>query len=123
MNESKRNQFHQYFQSAKAECHKQIATLQADDRSDEAVFVKIRLNMFNIFHSVFSAGEKGEGEDDAKLTAFFRERLTEIPQSWEKGLEKAKLYGNTEAAHIERIKLDTVTQIGEAFCCIWEEKR
>lgn len=123
MNETKRNQTHQYFQMAKCECQTQIAALQADHRADEAVFVKIRLNVFDIFHTVFSAGEKAEGEDQGKLMAFFRERLAKIPLSWKNVLEKAKQYGNTEAAHIENIKLDTVAQIGEAFCRIWEEEQ
>lgn len=123
MNELKRNQIHRYFQMAKAECQTQIAALQADDRFDEAVFVKIRLNVFDIFHSVFSAGEKTVGEDDEKLTAFFHYRLAQIPGSWKNALEKAEQHENKEAAYIENIKLDTVTQIGEAFCRIWEEEQ
>ena len=120
MNQSKREQTHRYFQSAKAECQANIDALQADHRSDEAVFAKIRLNVFGIFHSVFSAGESVVGEDDSKLTAFFLERQALIPQSWKNALEKATQHGNTEAAHIENIKLDTVAQIGAVFCRIWE---
>ena len=123
MNEIKRDQTHQYFQAAKDKCQAQIAALQADDRADEAVFVKIRLNMFEIFHSVFIVGENTAGEDATKLTAFFRYRLEQIPQNWKAALEKAEQHGNAEAAHIENIKLDTVTQIGEAFCRIWEEEQ
>ena len=123
MNEAKRNQTHQYFQAAKSVCQTQIAALQADHRADEAVFVKIRLNMFEIFHSVFAVGENTVGEDESKLTAFFRDRLTRIPMSWKTTLEKAEQHGNTEAVYIENIKLDTVAQIGEAFCRIWEEEQ
>lgn len=123
MNETKLNQTHQYFQAAKSECQTQIAALQADHRADEAVFEKIRLNVFDIFHSVFSVAENTEREDEAKLKAFFRLRLDNIPRSWKTALEKAKQHGNTEAIHIENIKLDTVTQIGEAFCRIWEEEQ
>lgn len=123
MNELKRKQIHWYFQMAKSECQTQIAALQADDRFDEAVFLKIRLNVFDIFHSVFSAGEKTVGEDEDKLAAFFSDRLARIPLSWETALEKAEQHENKEAAYIENIKLDTVTQIGEAFCRIWEEEQ
>ena len=122
MNESKRNQIHRYFQLAMAECQAQIAALQADHRADEAVFVKIRLNVFDIFHTVFSAGEKAVGEDDDKLAVFFRERLNQIPQNWKAAQEKAQQHENTEKTHIENIKLDTAAQIGEVFCRIWEEK-
>lgn len=122
MNETKQKQIHRYFQTAKAECQTQIAALQADDRFDEAVFVKIRLNVFDIFHSVFSVGERAAGEDEDKLASFFRDRLARIPSSWKTALEKAEQHENTEAAHIESIKLDVVRQIDEAFCRIWEEK-
>ena len=120
MNEAKRKQTHQYFQAAKSECQAQIAALQTDLRADEAIFVKIRLNVIDIFHSVFSVAENTEPEDEAKLKAFFRQRLDIIPRGWKTALEKAKQHENTEAMHIENIKLDTVTQIGEAFCRIWE---
>lgn len=122
MNETKQNQIHRYFQLAKAECQTQIAALQADDRFDEAVFVKIRLNVFDVFHSVFSVGERAAGENGDELANFFRDRLVRIPSSWKTALEKAEQHDNMEAAHIENIKLDAVAQISEAFCRIWEEK-
>ena len=122
MNETKQNQIHRYFQMAKAECQTQIAALQADDRFDEAVFVKIRLNVFDIFHTVFSAGERAAGENEENLAAFFRDRLVQIPLSWKTALEKSEQHHNMEAAHIESIKLDVVRQIDEAFCRIWEGK-
>lgn len=121
MYKTKCHQTHQYFQTAKQECQAQIAALQADDRCDEAVFVKIRLNMFDIFHSVFTVGENTAGDNAVKLTTFFRYRLEQIPKSWKAALEKAEQHGNMEAVHIENIKLDTVAQIGEALCRIWEE--
>ena len=77
--------------------------------------------MFDIFHSVFTVGENTAGDNAVKLTTFFRYRLEQIPKSWKAALEKAEQHGNMEAVHIENIKLDTVAQIGEAFCRIWEE--
>lgn len=122
MIKEKCNQTHQYFQAAKQECQSQIAALQADHRADEAVFMKIRLNVFEIFHSVFSVAENTEQEEASKLTAFFRMRLDNIPRSWETALEKAKQHENTEAIFIENIKLDTVTQIRVAFYQIWGDE-
>ena len=120
MKETKCKQTHQYFQQAKNECQTQIAALQADHRDDEAVFIKIRLNMFEIFHSIFSVGENVAGESEEKLVAFFRQRWDKIHLDWKAALEKAEHYGNAEKTHIEHIKLDTVVQIGEVFRCIWE---
>lgn len=123
MNETKCKQTHQYFQQEKHECQRQIAILQADHRADEAVFLKIRLNMFEIFHSVFTVGENTAGNDDGKLKAFFEDRLLRIPQNWKMALEKAERHENSEAAYIENIKLDTVAQISNAFHQIWEEEQ
>lgn len=122
MIQEKCNQTHQYFQAAKRACQSKIAALQADHRADEAVFMKIRLNVFEIFHSVFSVAENTEREDASKLIAFFRMRLDNIPRSWETALEKAKQHENTEAIFIENIKLDTVTQIRVAFYQIWGDE-
>lgn len=120
MNEATRNQTHQYFQSAKSLCQREIAALQADHRSDEAVFTKIRLNVYDIFQTVLSAAEKAAGENDELMRQFFMERLTQIPRNWESALSKAEQHENAEAAHIEHIKLDTVGQIKEDFSRIWE---
>lgn len=122
MKESKRDQTHQYFQLAKAACQAQISALQADHRTDEAVFVKIQLNVLNIFHSILSAGENTVGEDDCKLQTFFLERWDHILRSWKNALEKAEQHQNVEAVHIETMKLDMMAQIGAAFKRIWREE-
>ena len=120
MNETKCKQMHRYFQSVKQECQEEISRLQLDHRVDEAVLAKIRLNIYDIFHSVFSVAEKTQGDDEKKLSAFFLDRLERIPLSWKTALEKAKQYGNVETAYIETIKLETVTQIYNVFHRVWE---
>lgn len=119
MNKAKQNQTHMYFQLAKAKCQQEIAALQADHRSDEAVFAKIRMNVYDIFQTVFTAAEKAAGEED-KLLSFFQERLDSISVNWQSALEKAQQHGEAEKAHIEGIKLETLRQIEEEISRIWE---
>ncbi|MBQ7849078.1 MAG: hypothetical protein IJ343_05090 [Clostridia bacterium] len=86
-----------------ADCMAQQRLLSADGRGDEARFMQIRANVYGICRSVYAALK---GDLPTVL-----ERLTSIPAAWEKNLEQAEKHGDTEAAHIERIKLETVAAI------------
>lgn len=88
------------------QCRQKQAALTADHRADEAVFEKIRQNVFDIFRTVWTAAEK-----QPEPLAFFRDRLTTIPANWQTSLEQARLHSNEDKAHIEQIKLDAVNQI------------
>lgn len=86
-----------------AYCLNQQRLLAADSRGDEARFMQIRANVYGIFRAVFTA-LKGD-------LAAVQERLTSIPATWTASLELAVQHGETEKAHIERIKLDTANEI------------
>jgi len=106
-----KNQINPYFEERIAACKDAAAALNADNRSDEAVFEKIRMNVFSIFHSVYAAGEKVSGGDEGKQLEFLRDRLQRIPSGWETALDVALSHGNSEQAHIERIKLEAVAEL------------
>lgn len=93
-----------YFDTQITACKVREQALIADNRASEAVFAKIQGNVYDIFRTVYSVGSKaGEG--------FFLTKLEEIPQSWRTALEAAEAHGDTEKAHIERLKLDVVEEI------------
>lgn len=89
-------------------CKENAAALTADDRCDEAVFEKIRANVYEIFASVLTAAQKAPDPE-----AFFRARLADIPASWEAALEKARSHGDESRAHTETVKLNVVRAIRE----------
>ena len=89
-------------------CKENAAALTADDRSDEAVFEKIRANVYEIFASVGNAAQKTPDPE-----AFFRARLADIPASWEAALERARSHGDEARAHTETVKLEVVRAIRE----------
>lgn len=120
MNQTKRNDAHSYFESRISACKADIAALNADDRQAEAIFVKIQLNVYDIFNTVLSAAEKSAGDDDGKLLEFFLTRLQQIPQNWNTALANAGQHGDVEKAHLEQIKLDAAAEIRQAFEQIWE---
>lgn len=97
---------HNYLTAQIDRCQTHCAKLRSDNRADEAVFEKIRGNVFDIFRSVLTAAEK-----QSEPESFFRERLEQIPAQWEHALTLAKEHGDDEKAHIESIKLSAVREI------------
>ena len=95
-----------YLTDQAALCKAQAAALTADDRRDEAVFEKIRANVFEIFLSVWNTARK-----QPEPMAFFRRQLAAIPANWETALEKAKAHGDEARAHTELLKLEAVRAI------------
>ena len=117
-----KNQINDYFEEKIAGCQAAAAALNADNRADEAVFEKIRRNVYDIFRTVYAAGEKVSGGDGSKQLVFLRRRLEEIPASWRNALEAARGHGNSEKAHIEQLKLDVVAEIQQRMAD-WSEHK
>lgn len=120
MNEMKREQTARYFAERIDSYQTQARRLRADGREDEAVFSKVQANVCNIFNDVFAAAVKASGQDDQKLVQFFLTRLRQIPQNWHTALANAEQHGETQKAHIERVKLDAAAEIKAEFERIWE---
>ena len=120
MNEQKISKTVRYFAERTAQCKALAQQLAADDRADEAVFEKIRMNVYDIFSTIFSVAIKNAGQEDEQTVQFFLTRLQQIPGSWQTALALAEAHCETEKAHIERIKLETVAEIRKEFTQIWE---
>ncbi len=120
MKMTKTEQTISYFADKISQCNNLSLQLASDDRKDEAVFAKVQMNVYDIFSTVFSAAVKAAGQDDQKVVQFFADRIQQIPQSWHIALANAEKFNQTEKAHIERVKLDTATEIKAAFEDIWE---
>jgi len=120
MNEQKTKQTMDFFAGKIACFQAQAKTLTEDNRADEAVFAKIRGNVYDIFRTVFSAGLNSAGQDGEKAVQFLCAKLRQIPESWRTALKNAEAHGQVEKAHIERIKLETVETIHAEIQKIWE---
>lgn len=102
-----------------AACKQRGRRLQADDRTDEANFEKIRANVYDIFKTVLSVAGRVCGEDERARKAFFSQRAEQIPASWEASYETARQNGDAAKMHIETIKLDTIREIREMCMQVW----
>lgn len=105
------NQLMNYFSEQITACTSESAALRADSREDEAVFQKIRLNVFDIFRTVAAAGCRLCGEDNGKLREYLLEKLEQISGNWKTAYDAAVQHGDSQKAHIERLKLDTASEI------------
>lgn len=113
------NELNRYFDENIFECNRRYAELQADDRKDDAVFEKIRANVFGIFKQVLSVATKQCASKPDETYSFFMTRLDAIPSSWETVYNKAQEHGNAADIQIEKLKLDAVCDIRNSVGKIW----
>ncbi len=111
----KMDNFMQFLEERIAKCKAQAEALERDHRKDEAVFEKVRENMYSIFRSVWKVAKEQCGSDEAARLQFFQIRLEQIPSSWAQSLEKAQQHGDEQKVLIERIKLEAIKEIASAF--------
>ena len=86
-----------------ATCEARRTALLADQRGDEARFEQVRSNVYGIFRTVYAA----LGHSKALLLR----RLEEISAPWAGSLRQAEIHGDTDKAHIERVKLDACAEV------------
>lgn len=113
-------QIQSYFDREINQCKILSRNLMEDGREDEAIFAKIRGNVFEIFNTIFNVGIRSSSGFDERVYQFFLERLEQILQNWEHSRENAKNYHEAEKEFIESIKLETANQIKGEFQRIWE---
>ena len=120
MIDQKISKLNSWFEEKIAQCSKHNQELNMDGRTDEAIFEKVKANIYDVFRTVLSVAVRtGNGNADA-VKAFFVQRAEQIPAGWAAALEKAREHDDTVRMQTEQIKLDTIQEIREAFAKIWE---
>ncbi len=118
--EDKFEQFTQWIEEQISNCTNRQKALMEDDRTDEAVFEKIKINVYDIFSTILSVAAKTANGDAAAAKKFFLTKAEQIPANWSASYEKAAANQDAEKMQIETLKLDTIEQIKAKFCEIWE---
>ena len=106
--------FMEFLIGKEQEHRKTAAFLASVSRGDEANFEKIQANVYGIFKAVLETALKKYGEGGG-AEAFFAAKLRGIPSSWRETLASAAEKGDSESAHIEKLKLQAVSDIEKAF--------
>ena len=105
----------QFLEARIVKCRERAAELEKDFRKDEAVFEKVRENVYSIFSTVLKVAREQHDGDEAAIRSFFEIRLNQIPAAWEASLEKARQHGDENKALIEEIKLAAISDIRQAL--------
>ena len=116
----KQEEFTTWLGSQIAACEKRREKLLADERSDESDFEKIKVNIYDIFRTVFNVALKTNGGDADAAKRFFLLKMEEIPANWKAAYDKAKQHDDVHRIQTERIKLETAQEIRTTFERIWE---
>ena len=120
MIDQKFSKLNSWFEEKIALCGKRNQELNGDGRTDEAIFEKIKANIYDVFRTVLSVAVKTGKEDADAVKTFFVQRVEQIPAGWAVALEKAREHNDTVRMQTEQIKLDTVQEIREKFSKMWE---
>ena len=120
MIDQKVSEMNRWFDEKTAMCSKRNQELNEDGRADEAIFEKVKANIYDVFRTVLSVAVKtGNGDEDA-VKDFFVQRAEQIPAGWAAALEKAREHNDIARMQTEQIKLDTIHEIRDEFARIWE---
>lgn len=104
-------------------CKELESKLLQEDRNDEAVFEKIKGNVYDIFFKMFEVSYNGVylgKNSDVKqsyqdLKARYDSFFTKIPAPWKVKREKDKNHGLTDGMIVEDVKINTAEEIKELF--------
>lgn len=110
-----------YFARQIAACKQKEQALRQDERRDEAVFEKIRANVYDIFYTTLAATVRICRENEAEIEPLFRQKLKILPTAWERAREAAAQHGDDARVQLEDIKLEVVQQIRAQLAQSWRE--
>ena len=113
------NDFEDYVGSKIFELSEEAKKLEENYRQDEANFVKIRINIYEVCKTVFNVFLKTKQKED-----FFEEylkKLDEFKKIWSDSKEKAEKFGDLKKIAIEEEKLCSLAEIREKFTMLWGE--
>ena len=118
--------YRQWLNHEKEQLNIEIASLQQEDRMDEANWNKIRLNIVGVFEAVASVDAKlvsHQSEDSAEaFCARYLPRFVTLTAPWRAQLENARAHADAPTAAIEEIKLDMAARIEAAFRFLKENR-
>lgn len=118
--EQKITKINNWFEEQIAACGRRNAELQADDRTDEAIFEKVKANIYDAMRTWLNVAVRVGNGNGKAVKDFFIARVEQIPASWETAYEKAKEHNDAARMQTEQVKLDVVREVRAEFDQIWE---
>lgn len=113
------NGFSEYIEKRIKELSEEEKRLEESYRQDDAVFVKIKSNVYDVCRTVFGVFEKIKPE--ASLYNEYIKKLDEFEKTWSDSAKKAKEFGDAKKAAAEEAKLSALAEIKAKYIEIWSE--
>lgn len=107
------NKFIEYLEETIKELQKQEKELIQTNRKDEANFIRIKMNIFDISKTIYNVSAKKNG--DIALKEEYVRQLTRLPENWKVSYQKAKENGDVQKILIEETKLEMLQVIKDKF--------
>ena len=109
--------FTDYLEAKIEKLKKEASELEKNYRQDDAVFVKIRINVYDVCKTVFGVFKKVKSEDS--LCVEYIRKLDEFEKTWSDSLEKAKEFGDLKKIAAEEEKLSALADVRKKFAEIY----
>ena len=103
--------FLEYLNAQIEACKAEIAALEAAGRQDDAVFAKVRLNIYDVCKTVTGVHLKPTGGGVSAITAMLERFRTQ----WGEALQKAKDHGDAKNIAVEETKLAALADVIARF--------
>lgn len=105
--------FTDYLERKITELKAKAEELEKNYRQDDAVFDRIRINVYDVCKTVYGVFEKVKPEES--LYGEYVKKLDEFEKTWTESLEKAKKFGDAKKIAVEEAKLFALADIREKF--------
>lgn len=105
--------FIEYLESEISENSLEAENLEKNYRHDDAVFVKIKSNVYDVCKTVFGVFKKTKPQDD--LYNEYINKLDEFERIWSSSGENAKKFGDSKKIAAEEAKLFVLAEIKKKF--------
>lgn len=89
------------------------ALFMNSDRIDDANFVKIRINIFEVCKTIFETFSRIKPAET--FCADYAAKLDDLRGKWEQSKALAEAHGKTELCSVETTKIETINEISNAF--------
>lgn len=106
--------FLDYLNHMKALMHTEEAAAKAEQRQDEAVFARIRYNVYDVCATVHGALQQAKGD---AFPAAYEAKLHELERTWSAAWDKAAHYADADRTFTEDVKLAALRDV----IAHWEE--
>lgn len=100
--------FVDYLAEKKALLRTEEAEAKASQRQDEAVFARIRYNVYDVCETVYWALKRAKGED---FPAAYEAKLRELERAWSAAWDKAAQHSDPDRTFTEDVKLSALRDV------------